>query len=71
MLQRVDKRHGYGTRAARGGELALSSRDHMGVGYRVPTEEQRAMEWILGFLEGYGAFACRVAGCRVCGDGLG
>ena len=38
MLQRADERHGYGTRAARGGELALSSRDHRGVGYRVPTE---------------------------------
>ena len=71
MLQRVDKRHGYGTRAARGGELALSSRDHMGVGYRVPTEEHRAMKWILGLLKGYCAFACRVAGCRVCGDRLG
>ena len=49
MLQRADERHGYGTRAARGGELALSSRDHRGVGYRVPTEwrslskEQRGM----------------------------
>ena len=85
MLQRADGRHGYGTRAARGGELAVSSRDHRGVGYRVPTEwrslseEQRGMGWILGFkrssrvgfLAGYGAFACGVAGCRACGDGRG
>ena len=81
MLQRVDERHGHGTRAARGGGLALSSGDHRVVGYRVPTEwrslseEQRGMGWIsgfkrssrAGFLAGYGAFACEVAGCRACG----
>ena len=55
MLQRVDERHGHGTRAARGGGLALSSGDHRVVGYRVPTEwrslseEQRDMGWISGF----------------------
>ena len=55
MLQRVDGRHGHGTRAARGGGLALSSGDHRVVGYRVPTEwrslleEQRGMGWISGF----------------------
>ena len=38
MLQRVDKRHGYGSRAARGSGLALSLGDHRVVGYRVPTE---------------------------------
>ena len=83
MLQRADERHGYGTRAARGGELALSSRDHRGVGYRVPmewrslSEEQRGMGWIsgfkrssrAGFLVGYGAFDCGVAGCQACGGG--
>ena len=83
MLQRVDERHGHGTRAARGGGLALSSGDHRVVGYRVPTEwrslseEQRGMGWIsgfkrssrAGFLAGYGAFACGVAGCWACGGG--
>ena len=62
----MDKRHGYGTRAARGGGLALSSGDHRVVGYRVPTErwslseEQRGMGWSMraGFQAGYGAFAC-------------
>ena len=34
MLQRVDERHGHGTRTARGGGLALSSGDHRVVGYR-------------------------------------
>ena len=77
MLQRVDERHGHGTRAARGGGLALSSGDHRGVGDRVLTawrslsEEQRGMGQIsrVGFLVGYGAFVYGVAGCRACQGG--
>ena len=53
MLQRVDGRHNYDTRVARGrvarGRVVVSSGDHMVVGYRVPVEwrslskEQRGM----------------------------
>ena len=80
MLQRVDERHGYGTRVARGG-LAFSSGDHRVVGYRVLmewcslSEEHRGMRWVLGFkrslifLTRYEAFACGMAGCRACGGG--
>ena len=76
--------HGYGTRSARAG-LYLSTRDHGSVGYRVPkewavlTEAQRGTGSLAafkggsraGFLREYGAFVCRVGGCRVCGDGAG
>ena len=71
MLQRVDERHSHGTRAAVGG-LAVGSRDHRSVGYRVPVEwgslsgELRGMGWIsgfkrssrAGFLAGYRGFVC-------------
>ena len=79
MLQRVDERHSHGTRAAEGG-LAVGSRDHRSVGYRVPVEwgslsgELRGMGWISGFkrssravfLAGYRGFVCGVVGCRAC-----
>ena len=75
-------RHGHGTRAGRGG-LALSLGNHRVVGYRVPTEWRSLLEehrgvglisgfkqsWRAGFMAGYGAFACGVAGCRACGGG--
>ena len=44
MLQRVDRRHNYGTKAARGG-LAVSSEDHRVVGFRVPVEWQSRGAW--------------------------
>ena len=79
MLGRTEGVHGYGTRSARTG-LYLSTRDHRSVGYRVPkewaslSEVQRGAVSLgafkrgsrAGFLAGYGAFECRVAGCRVC-----
>ena len=37
MLGRVGSQHGHGTRSARSG-LAVSSRDHGWVGYRIPRE---------------------------------
>ena len=84
MLGRVRDRHGHGTRLA-GAGMFLSTRDHRSVGYKVPKEwgslpvglreagslaafkrQSRA-----GFLDGYGAFRCRVRSCYVCvpGDG--
>ena len=78
MLTRVSDRHGYGTRAARGG-LVVGSADHRVVAYRVPVEwgalsgDLRAAPTLgsfrdcskRGFLAGYAAFRCR--GCWVCG----
>ena len=72
MLVRTDEVHGYATRSARTG-IALTGRDHLSVGYRVPgewatlTEAQRGMGSLgalkrgsrAGFLEGYGGFVCR------------
>ena len=79
MLGRVGDVHGHATRLARRG-VYLSTRDHRSVGYRVPkewatlTEGQRGVGSLGtfkrvsrgGFLAGYGAFRCRVAGCGVC-----
>ena len=86
MLGRVGALHGHGTRAARGG-MVVGSRDHGAVAYRVPTEwrtlseGQREMGTLsgfkrssrAGFVAEYGAFECRVVGCRVCSgrDGAG
>ena len=42
MLTRVSDRHGYGTRAARGG-LVVGSADHRVVAYRVPVEWGRCL----------------------------
>ena len=78
MLTRAGDLHGYSTRSARGG-LAVTSRDHQMVGYRVPkewatlTDAQKGVGSLAafkrgsrgGFLAEYGAFAC--AGCWVCG----
>ena len=80
MFQRVEERHGYGTRAARGGGLAMGTADHRSVSYGVPaewgalSEEERGARSLAAFkrrsrasfLEGYGGFVCRVVGCRVC-----
>ena len=84
MLVRTDEVHGYATRSARTG-IALTARDHLSVGYRVPgewatlTEAQRGMGSLgalkrgsrAGFLEGYGGFVCRDLKCKVCLSGLG
>ena len=65
--------------------IALTARDHLSVGYRVPgewatlTEAQRGMGSLgalkrgsrAGFLEGYGGFVCRDLKCKVCLSGLG
>ena len=79
MLGRVESQHGHGTRSARGG-LAVGSRDHGSVGYRIPkewgslTEEVRGMGSVSAFkrrskgffLVEYGAFGCNVVRCVVC-----
>ena len=84
MLSRTGDVHSHATRSARAG-IALTARDHRSVGYRVPkewatlTEAQRASGTVGafrrgsrgGFLAGYGAFACDVVGCGVCGGMLG
>ena len=84
MLERVGSQHGHGTRSARSG-LAVSSRDHGSVGYRIPrewgtlTEGQRGAGSVSGFkrgsrggfLEGYGSFRCGLARCVVCGQAAG
>ena len=55
MLQTVESRHGYGTRATRAVALAVTSRDHRSVGSRVPREwgsmgpELRQMPTLAGF----------------------
>ena len=78
MLRRTGDLHGYATRSARSG-LAVTTRDHRMLGYRVPkewatlTEAQRGLGSLpafkrgsrAGFLTDYGAFWC--AGCWVCG----
>ena len=83
MLQTVESRHNYGTRAARAGALAVTTRDHRSVGFRVPKEwgslapELRQVPTLAGFkraskagfLGTYGAFTCQVGGCRVCESG--
>ena len=80
MLQTVESRHGYGTRAAKAGALAVTSGDQRSVGSRVPREwgslepELRQAPTLAsfkraskaGFLGTYGSFACDGAGCRVC-----
>ena len=80
MLSRTGDVHGHATRSARSG-LFLSTRDQRSVGYRVPkewsvlSEGQRGSTSLAalrrgsraGFLAGYGAFACGVGGCGVCG----
>ena len=79
MLRRVGGVHSHATRSA-GSGLFLATRDHRSVGYRVPkewatlSEGQRGIcslaalkqESKGGFLAGYGSFACREVGCRVC-----
>ena len=79
MFQRVEERHSYGTRAARGG-LALGMADHRSVSFGVPaewatlSEEDREARTLAAFkrrsraslLAGYGEFVCGVVGCRVC-----
>ena len=80
MLSRAEAVHGHATRSAVTG-IALTSRDHRSVGYRVPkewlclTEAQRGLRTIgafkrgsrAGFLAGYAAFECANGGCGVCG----
>ena len=82
MLGRTGDVHGHATRLARTG-IFLATRDHGSVGYTVPkewaslTEEQRGVGSLAafkrgsrrGFLGEYGAFVCRVDGCRVCRGG--
>ena len=84
MLVRTDGVHGYATRSARTG-IALTARDHLSVGYRVPrewatlTEAQRGVGSLgalrrgsrAGFLAGYEGFVCRDSRCGVCLSGLG
>ena len=79
MFQRVEQRHGYGTRSARSG-LAFGTADHRSVGYGVPaewgslTEEERGVRSLAAFKRGsrasllasYGRFGCVAVGCRVC-----
>ena len=83
MLQRAEARHGYGTRSARAGGLAVTTRDHRSVGFSIPKEWgslspslrgaptlssfKRASR--LGFLGTYGAFVCEERECRVCTGG--
>ena len=83
MLGRASGVHGHAARAARLG-MFVSTRDHEAVGYRIPREwasipeAQRGVGSLasfkrgsrVGFLEGYGAFVCRRAGCGVC-SGIG
>ena len=80
MLTRTGDLHGYATRSVKSG-LAVTTRDHRMVGYKVPkewatlTEAQRGMGSVAafkrgsrdGFLVEYGAFVC--AGCWVCAAG--
>ena len=78
MLGRAGGVHDHATRSARSG-LYVSSRDHRAVGYRIPKEwaalsgSQRGVGSLaafkrgsrVGFLAGYGALECQVAGCGV------
>ena len=82
MLSRAADVHGHATRLARSG-IAVTSRDHRSVSYRVPaewaslTEVQRGVSTLAafkrqsraGFLAGYGAFVCGAAACGVCRGG--
>ena len=84
MLSRTGDVHSYATRSARSG-LALTTRDHRSVGYRVPrewaslTEEQRGAGTLgafkrgsrAGFLAQYAGFVCGGVACRVCGGVAG
>ena len=79
MVRRAADMHGYAIRSARSG-LALTSRDHRLVGYRVPREWASVGETLRGvgsigafqrgsraeFLSEYAAFRCWVAECFVC-----
>ena len=79
MLSRTGDVHDHATRSARSG-LALTTRDHRSVKYRVPrewaalTEEQRGAGSLgafkrgsrAGFLAQYGGFVCGGAACGVC-----
>ena len=79
MMHRTDSVHGDATWTARAG-IALTTRDHWMVGYRVPREWSTLSEGErkagslgafkrgsrAGFLAGYGAFVCGVRDCRVC-----
>ena len=83
MLSRAAAVHGHATRSARSG-IALTSRDHGSVGYRVPREwlslpeSQRGLRTIgafkrgsrAGFLAEYAAFVCESATCGVCVAGV-
>ena len=82
MLRRVGDVHGHATRSA-GDGLFVSTGDHRSVGYRVPKEWASLTGSLrgsgtlaafkrgsrAGFLAEYGAFRCRVGGCRVCSGG--
>ena len=83
MLSRAAAVHGHRTRSAVTG-IALTSRDHRSVGYRVPKEwlslpeSQRGLRSVgafkrgsrAGFLAEYAMFECRNVGCGVCGWGM-
>ena len=85
MLQRVDARHGYGTRAARGGALTVTTAEYRSVGHSVPAEwgslglELRGAPTLssfkrasrAGFLGTYGAFSCEDRGCWICRERSG
>ena len=80
MLSRAGDVHGYSTRSA-GTGMALLTRDHRSVGYRIPrewatlTEAQRGMRGLSSFKRGsraaflaeYAGFEC--GGCWVCCQG--
>ena len=84
MLRRTADVHGYATRSA-GSGLALTTRDHRSVGYKVPKEWGSLPVGLkgagslaafkrqsrAGFLDGYGAFQCGVRSCYVCVPGEG
>ena len=78
-MHRIGSVHGYATRTARAG-IALTTRDHRMIGYRVPkewatlTEGEREVRSLgafkrgsrAGFLASYGSFVCGLQDCRVC-----
>ena len=79
MLKKTADLHGYSTRSAMRG-LAVTTRDHRAVGYRIPrewatlTDAQRGVGSLAafkrgsraGFLAEYGSFVCADAGCWIC-----
>ena len=83
MLKSAETRHGYGTRLARAGGLAVTNGDHRSVGFSVPKEWGSVGPGLRGaptlssfkrasraeLLGAYGAFVCREQGCRVCAAG--